>query len=117
MWLRQASPEQRRTLVAASLGWMLDSMDILLYSMVLASMLGDLSMSRATAGMMASLTLASSAIGGVLFGVLADRIGRARALTASILTYSIFTAACGLSQNVTQFAVFRVLLGLGMGGE
>ena len=35
MWLRQASPEQRRTLVAASLGWMLDSMDILLYSMVL----------------------------------------------------------------------------------
>jgi MFS family permease len=117
MWLTRASAEQKRTLLAASLGWMLDSMDILLYSMVLASMLGELAMTRATAGLMASLTLGASAVGGVLFGILADRIGRARALAASILTYSVFTAACGLAQSVAQFAVFRVLLGLGMGGE
>jgi MFS family permease len=117
MWLTEATAVQKRALLAASLGWMLDSMDILLYSMVLASMIKDLGMTQGTAGLMASLTLGSSAIGGILFGLLADRIGRSRALMASILIYSIFTAACGFSQTILQLAVFRVLLGLGMGGE
>ena len=117
MWLSEASSAQKRALLAASLGWMLDSMDILLYSMVLAFMMRDLGMSEGTAGLMASLTLAASAAGGIVFGVLADRRGRARALMISILCYSVFTAACGLAQNTLQLAVFRVLLGLGMGGE
>ena len=51
----------------------------------------------------------------MLFGVLADRWGRTRALSLSILIYSVFTAACGLAQNVAQLAVFRVLLGIGIG--
>ena len=117
MWLNEASGIQRRALLAASLGWMLDSMDILLYSMVLAFMMKDLGMSEGTAGLMASLTLGASAVGGIAFGVLADRRGRVRALMISILAYSVFTAACGLAQNVGQLAVCRVLLGLGMGGE
>ncbi len=117
MWLTEATTVQKRALLAASLGWMLDAMDILLYSMVLAYMMKDLSMTQGTAGLMISLTLAASAVGGILFGILADRIGRARAMMASILIYSTFTAACGLSQTVLQLAVFRILLGLGMGGE
>ncbi len=116
-WFRRASTEQRRALVAACLGWMLDSMDVMLYAMVLAHLMRDLQMSTATAGLLGSLTLLSSAVGGMLFGLLADRIGRAKALMASILIYSVFTAACGLAQTVTQLAVFRILLGLGMGGE
>jgi MFS family permease len=116
-WLREASADQRRTLLAASLGWMLDSMDVMLYAMVLTHLRQALGMSAATAGLLASLTLAASALGGVLFGVLADRVGRTRALMASILVYSLFTFACGLAQDVVQLAVFRVLLGLGMGGE
>jgi MFS family permease len=117
MWLTDATRVQKRTLLAASLGWMLDSMDVLLYSMVLAYMMRDLGMREGTAGLMASLTLAASAVGGVAFGVLADRFGRSRALAASILVYSVFTAACGLSRGVLELAVFRILLGLGMGGE
>jgi MFS family permease len=117
MWLGEATALQRRTLLAASLGWMLDSMDILLYSMVLAYLMRDLGMKEGTAGLMASLTLIASAAGGILFGILADRVGRSRALRASIFFYSIFTAACGLSQNVIQLSFFRVFLGLGMGGE
>jgi MFS family permease len=117
MWLKEATGVQKRALLAASLGWMLDSMDILLYSMVLAHMMTDLRMNESIAGMMSSLTLAASAVGGIAFGFLADRAGRSRALMASILVYSTFTAACGLAQNVTQLAVFRILLGLGMGGE
>jgi MFS family permease len=93
MWLTDATPVQKRTLLAASLGWMLDSMDVLLYSMVLAYMMRDLGMREGTAGLMASLTLAASAVGGVAFGIFADRFGRSRALTVSILVYSLFTAA------------------------
>ncbi len=117
MWLLEANAIQKRALLAASLGWMLDSMDVMLYSMVLAHMMRDLGMTEGKAGLMASLTLASSAAGGTLFGILADRVGRSRALLASILVYSIFTSACGLAQNVAQLALFRILLGLGMGGE
>lgn len=116
-WYQQVSAAQRKSLLAASLGWMLDSMDIMLYSMVLAHLMLDLGMTKATAGWLGSLTLLASAVGGILFGVMADRIGRTRALMGSILVYSIFTAACGFAADVTQLAVFRVLLGLGMGGE
>jgi MFS family permease len=61
--------------------------------------------------------LVASAAGGVIFGVVADRVGRTRALSLSILIYSVFTAACGLATSVTMLAVCRVLLGIGMGGE
>src|SRR5688572_3901617 len=112
-----ASPEARRALLAASLGWLLDAFDVMLYALVLASLMNDLGMDRATGGLLGSLTLAASAVGGILFGILADRWGRTRALSLSILIYSVFTAACGLAQNVAQLAVFRLFLGIGMGGE
>ncbi len=114
---RESTPEQRRSLLAASLGWMLDSMDVQLYALILLDVMHSLDLDKGTGGLLASFTLLSSAAGGVLFGILADRIGRTRALMASILVYSVFTAACGLSQNVLQLAVFRILLGFGMGGE
>ena len=114
---REASPEARKALVAASLGWLLDAFDVMLYALILTAVIGDLGLSRETGGLMASLTLGASAIGGLVFGVVADRMGRTRALSLSILLYSVFTFACGLAQNVWQFAVFRVFLGLGMGGE
>ena len=116
-WWHAGTPEGRRALVAAGLGWMLDSFDVMLYALVLASLMSDLGMSKETAGLLGSLTLLSSAAGGVAFGVLADRFGRTRALMASVLIYSVFTAACGFAQTVAQLAVFRVLLGIGMGGE
>lgn len=116
-WWHEATPAAKRALVAASLGWMLDSFDVMLYSLVLAYLMSDLGMSTTTAGLLGSLTLLSSAAGGMVFGVIADRYGRTRALRWSIIIYSVFTAACGLAQSVTQLAIFRVLLGIGMGGE
>jgi len=116
-WLQQAPPPARRALLAASLGWMLDSFDVMLYSMVLASLMGDLSMDAQTAGILGSVGLLASAIGGVVFGVVADRYGRTRALMASVLIYAIFTGACGFATSVLELAVFRLFLGLGMGGE
>ncbi len=113
----EASPEARRALVAASLGWMLDAFDVMLYALVLPALMADLGIDRNTGGLLGSVTLAASAAGGILFGVLADRMGRTRALSLSILLYSLFTAACGFASNAVQLAVFRVFLGLGMGGE
>jgi len=115
--LRKATPEQRRTLLAAALGWMLDAFDAMLYALVLAYVMRDLGMSKATSGLLYTLTLLASGIGGLLFGFLADHIGRKRALMLSILTYSICSFASGLSTTVLMLAVFRFVLGLGMGGE
>ena len=116
-WWKAASPDARRALIAASFGWMLDSFDVMLYAMVLAALMSDMGMAKATAGLLGSLTLVASAVGGLIFGVVADRFGRRRALMASILIYSVFTAACGLATGVVMLAVFRIFLGLGMGGE
>ena len=116
-WWQHGTPDAKRALVAASLGWMLDAFDVMLYALVLASIMPDLGMSKETAGLLGSATLVASALGGLIFGIVADRYGRTRALIASILIYSVFTAACGLAQSVAQLAVFRILLGIGMGGE
>jgi len=116
-WYRNVTPHQKKALLSASLGWMLDGMDIMLYFMVLAELMKHFGMSKAMGGLMSSLTLLASAVGGILFGLVADRIGRVKALMGSILIYSIFTGACGLSGSILQLAIFRTLLGLGMGGE
>jgi MFS family permease len=116
-WPRDVTSAERSSLIAGAAGWMLDAMDVMLYSLVLAYLIREFGMNTKTAGLLNSLTLIASAIGGLLFGVIADRIGRTRALMLSILVYSISSAACGFSHSVPQLAVFRFLLGLGMGGE
>lgn len=116
-WWHESPPEAHKALIAASFGWMLDAFDVMLYALVLASLMGDLGIAKSTAGGLGSLTLAASAAGGIIFGLVADRFGRTRALMASVLIYSMFTFACGLAQDVLQLAIFRVLLGIGMGGE
>ncbi len=113
----QTTVAQRRTLLAASLGWMLDAFDAMLYALVLTHIMRDLGMTKATSGFLATLTLFASGLGGVLFGFLADRIGRKRALMLSILTYSLCSFASGLSTSILALAIFRFILGLGMGGE
>src|SRR4029453_4159939 len=116
-WYHQGTPAAHKGLWAAALGWMLDGFDVMLYALVLGALLQEFSFSTRTAGRVGSLTLAASGLGGVLFGVIADRMGRRRAMIGSILIYSIFTGLCGLAQTVSQLAVCRFVLGLGMGGE
>src|SRR6266487_3889848 len=115
--IRQATPGQRRTLLAAAMGWALDAFDAMLYALVLTQLMRDFGMSKTTSGLLGTLTLLASGIGGVAFGFLADRVGRKRALMLSILTYSICSFASGLSTSVLMLAVLRFILGLGMGGE
>ena len=116
-WLYGATEAQKRTLIAASLGWMLDSMDVMLYALVLGQVQRAMHLSPAMSGAMMSVTLVSAAGGGIAFGWFADRFGRTRALTWSVLFYSVATGLCGLTQTATQLLLCRLLLGLGMGGE
>jgi len=96
---------------------MLDAMDVMLYSLVLSHLMRDLGMGKGTAGALNSLTLLASALGGIVFGFVADRVGRTRALMASILVYSVASGACGLSRTIVELGICRFVLGLGMGGE
>lgn len=116
-WLRGATPVQKRALAATCLGWMLDSMDIMLFSLVLSGIDRDLHLTPAMGGLIMSLTLVAAALGGIFFGWVADKIGRTRTLTISMIIYSVFTACCGFAHTAAQLALFRFLLGIGIGGE
>lgn len=114
----QVTSAQKRTLVAAALGWGLDGFDVLLYSNVQIYVMAALGIhSKAIAGLPNAFMLLASGIGGVLFGFIADRVGRTKALMLSILTYSFCSLGSGLSTSLGVLIFFRFILGLGMGGE
>jgi MFS family permease len=116
-WLSEGSPAARRSLIAASLGWTLDAFDVMLYSLVLSAIIKEFGLSTTVAGALGALTLLASGVGGMAFGVIADRYGRRVAMMLSILAYSVFTGLSGFVHTVGQLAVCRLLIGLGMGGE
>lgn len=116
-WYVGATKTQWQAFWSAYLGWALDIMDLLLFAMLLSHISLDLGMERSTAGMLASASLVATAFGGLIFGFLADRIGRTRSMVLSILCYSIGTFLSGLAQDVTQLLLFRIIVGLGVGGE
>ncbi len=116
-WYRSVGPRQWKSLVAAQLGWMLDAMDVMLYAFALGAIQLEFGLSSAEAGALASVTLVASAFGGILFGVLADRIGRAKMLMYSILLYSTFTALTATAGSIAELVLWRGLVGIGMGGE
>ena len=100
--LSDVTSAQKRTLAAASLGWALDAFDVMLYTMVIARVMESLDISKSTAGLLNTFTLLASGIGGVLFGFIADRIGRKRALMLSILWGGL--AACVIGAIVYDIA-------------
>ena len=114
---RDVTPAQWRALVAAMAGWMFDSMDFLIYVMAIGRLQQYFGFNALTAGFLATLTLVTAAVGGLTFGVIADRIGRVRALSLTIIVYAVCSVGAATSQTVVQLAVWRSLLGFGMGGE
>jgi MFS family permease len=106
-----------RALWAAQLGWMLDAMDFLLFTFALLPIQKEFGLTSKEASLPIVLALVASAIGGIAFGRIADRIGRVRAMTISILLYSGATAGMATAQSLGQLIAWRVLVGLGMGGE
>src|SRR5580692_8054301 len=107
-------------LTAALLGWLFDGLEMGLFPLIQKSALDELvgpDKRTLWMGIMTSFFLIGAATGGVLFGWLGDRIGRVRAMMLSIITYAIFSGACGLANNARQVAGLRFVAALGMGGE
>jgi putative sialic acid transporter len=119
-WYRTITAQQWKALTAAALGWMLDAMDFVLYLMAIKTLQNPetgFGFDNSQAGLLATVTLLTSAIGGMMFGYVADRIGRTRALMATILIYSLCSLGTATAQNFVQLVIWRSLLGFGMGGE
>jgi len=116
-WYREITRDQWRVLAAAKAGWMLDAMDFMLYAMAIGQLRTYFGFNDATAGMLGTVTLVMSGVGGILFGYLADRLGRTRALMGTIVLFSVASLGAATSQSVIQLLMWRALLGIGMGGE
>ena len=106
-----------RALFAAQLGWMLDAMDVLLFTFALVPIRNEFGLTAAEVSIPIAATLFAAGFGGIFFGRLADRIGRVRAMTISILVYSLATAGLATSTALWHIIAWRVIVGLGMGGE
>lgn len=116
-WYSEISPAAWRALAAAKIGWMVDAMDFMLYAMAIGQLRAYFGFDDSTAGLAGTVTLATASIGGVVFGVVADRFGRTRAMMATILIFSFASLGAATSATFVQLLLWRALLGLGMGGE
>ena len=116
-WLRDLSGQERKTLIAAFGGWSVDALDVMVYTFVIPTLITAWGMSKAQAGLIATATLITSAVGGWLAGILADRIGRVKVLQFTILWFAVCTFLCGFTSSFEQLLFMRALQGLGFGGE
>ncbi|MGG3574565.1 MFS transporter [Bacillus gobiensis] len=108
---------QWKTLWASTVGYAMDGLDMMILSFTMPMIMLYFSINQAEAGSISTITLLGAVIGGIVFGILADKFGRVRVFTWTILIFSLFTGLCALSQNVETLMVFRFLAGLGLGGE
>ena len=116
-WFRELSAQERKTLFAALGGWSVDAFDVMVYTFVIPTLLTAWSMSKGQAGWIATAALITSAIGGWVAGILADRLGRVQVLQITILWFALFTFLSGFTRSFEQLFVTRALQGLGFGGE
>ena len=111
------SPTHYKILAMSWAGWVFDFYDLILFTFLLIPISKEYHFSNLEMSYVLGTTLAATAIGGVIFGILSDRIGRRPILQLTILTYSIGTFLSGLSSGFWMLMAFRILTGLGVGGE
>jgi MFS family permease len=116
-WIFDLTSDERATLIATFGGWALDGMDVMVYSFVIPTLIAAWHMSKGQAGMLSTVALLISAVGGWLSGLLADRFGRTRILQLTIVWFAVFTFLSGFTNSFWQLLVVRGLQGLGFGGE
>jgi MFS family permease len=109
--------EHYRILFMSWAGWVFDFYDLILYTFLLIPIGQELQLSKVQLSFVLGASLAATAIGGVIFGILSDKYGRKSVLQWTILTYSIGTLLSGFAANLELLIVFRIVTGLGVGGE
>ncbi|MET7575113.1 MFS transporter [Streptomyces sp. NPDC005492] len=116
-WLRALGPNGRRAFAGAFGGYALDSYDYFTLPLSMVALAAYFGLDSGQTGLFTTVTLVVSAVGGAVAGVFADRVGRVKALLITVITYAVFTVACGFAPNYETLLVFRALQGLGFGGE
>ncbi|KUL55547.1 MFS transporter [Streptomyces sp. NRRL F-4489] len=107
----------KKAVVASSIGYAMDGFDLLILGFALSAISADLRLGHTQAGSLATITLFGAVLGGVVFGMLADRIGRVKVLTYSVVFFAVFTGLTAAAHGFTEIAVYRFLAGVGIGGE
>jgi MFS family permease len=116
-WYRSLPPQGRRAFKGAFGGYALDSYDFLVLPMGMVAIAAYFGLSTAQTGLLTTVTLLSSALGGVVAGGLIDRVGRVTTLMITVTTYALFTVLCGFAVNYPMLLGLRALQGIGFGGE
>src|SRR6516225_12195495 len=109
--------QQTHTVAACFLSWTLDAFDFFIMVFVLADIAKEFGTGMTAVTLAITLTLAARPLGALLFGYMADRIGRRRVLILNVLIFTVFEFVSGLAPSLVTFIVIRALFGVAMGGE
>jgi MFS family permease len=109
--------EARKALLGSALGYAMDGFDLLILGFMLRVISADLGFGPAQGACLVTATLVGAVIGGIVFGMLSDRIGRVRVLTWTIVLFAVFTGMCALAQGYWDLLLYRTIAGIGLGGE
>ena len=115
--IERVTPEARRALLGSAVGYAMDGFDLLILSFLLRPIAAAFHLRPPQSAALVTATLVGAILGGVVFGVLADRFGRVRVLAWTILLFAVFTGLCGLASSYVSLMLFRGIAGLGLGGE
>jgi MFS family permease len=116
-WYAEMGPRGKKTFWASMGGWVLDAMDVQMYSFAIPAIIASFGLTNTDVGLVGTVTLLTSAFGGWFAGALSDQFGRVRTLQITIAWFAVFTFLCGFAQSYAQLLVLRALMGLGFGGE
>jgi benzoate transport len=111
------TPAAQRALIGSAVGYAMDGFDLLILGFMLGAIRAGLGIDAAQAASLVTATLIGAVIGGIVFGMLSDKIGRVRVLTWTIVMFAVCTGLCALAQGYWSLLLFRMLAGLGLGGE
>lgn len=109
--------ERWKVMWASIVGYAMDGLDVLILSFAMAAIVSEFGLTLGEGGMIATYTMIGTVLGGYIFGILADYLGRVHTFSLTIIIFSIFTGACAFADNATHLEILRFLAGLGLGGE
>ncbi|MBD9490514.1 MFS transporter [Ensifer sp. ENS11] len=107
----------KKAMLGAAIGYAMDGFDLLILGFMLKAISADLALSQGQAASLVTATLVGAVVGGILFGLLSDRLGRVKVLTWTIVVFAVFTGLCALAQGYWDLLFYRTMAGLGLGGE
>ncbi len=111
------TPAAWRALAGSAVGYAMDGFDLLILGFMLRAIAADLALTPAQAAWLVTATLIGAVLGGIVFGMLSDRLGRVKVLTWSIVLFAVCTGLCALAQGFWDLLAYRLLAGIGLGGE